>query len=264
MEEEMSCGGIADASGNLKELAYGIYEKMKAYPSKYGFHFSYSPESCWRPDTRFLLLTINPQAKDSKGNLVKIEPSTPWPESNDFFNPDNIFRLKKPVQTVCYELSRLVENPAYQDLDPLEAAKRFVDENAVIASLVPFRTENVQELDEGMLEFARNDYWGEIFKVWQPEVILTFGSMPFQIIADFLKEKFRLMENGSTPIENDGQKNSLVYRHAIYEKSPDKTIILLGLPHPAARGAKGMPTNFPGNANEDSPLRQFLQSLIRS
>lgn len=246
----------------FKDAMTGIYEKMKTFPAEYGFHFSYSPESCWRPDTKFLILTLNPQARDTMGQLVKIVPSAPWPANNDFFDAANTFRLKRPVQAICYELSRLVDEPAYKTMSHQDAARNFVDDHAIIASFVPFRTENASQIDKPMLDFAKNDYWGEIFKVWLPEVIVTLGHLPFAGMREILSAKCTLVDEGATPVGNGNKKGSLQYRHAVYKSSNGKTIVIAGLPHPAARGSKGWPRDFPAHAGEDSQCRQFLKRMF--
>lgn len=72
-----------------------------------------------------------------------------------------------------------------------------------------------------------------------------------------------MAREGVMPVENGGGKGSLRFCHASYETPAGKTIILLGLPHPAAHGDKGLPKNFPACALDDSPCRQFLKKLFR-
>ncbi|MCH5277610.1 MAG: hypothetical protein J1E80_07220 [Desulfovibrionaceae bacterium] len=148
----------------LHQVAKKIFEKMMAYPSPYGFNFSYSPERSWDGRAEYLFLTINPQAKEHDKLVTK---QILWPEDNDFFteNDNNTFQIKKPVQAICYELSRLAHIRECEKASPLEAAKIFTNNHMILASFVPFRTENEKDIDENMKQFAQNEYWGEIFKV---------------------------------------------------------------------------------------------------
>lgn len=164
-----------DAAIELKRLATAIYEKMRAFPSNYGFHFSYSPERCWRPDTKILILTTNPQAMDTRGKPVKIVPDSPWPKINDFFDDANAFRLKRPVQALCYELSRLAGDSAYKDRCPVDAARYFADDHAVIASFAPFRTENANQIDGAMLDFSKTNIGGRFLKFGSRKSLSPWG-----------------------------------------------------------------------------------------
>lgn len=69
----------------LHAACEAVFSALMANPGPYGFHFSYSPESAWKKSTRFLVLTLNPQAKNSEKKLETIVPEKTWPETNDFF-----------------------------------------------------------------------------------------------------------------------------------------------------------------------------------
>lgn len=247
-----------DCSKELKEIVPEIFEKMRIFPTKYGFHFSYSPESSW-DSPEFLIMTINPSASDGKGKAKKIVPKTPWPQINDFFDPRNKFAIQKPVQVICYELSRLVHKPVCSGDTPMEAARNFANYCAILASFVPFRTREASDITEEMMEFARTEYWGKLFAVWQPKAIVTIGNPPFEAMQAFLANNYKVIDSTAQKVSDT---STLSYRLEKYESKEGKIITLIGLPHPTAFGEKGFPTNFPENSDQDSPLRKFLDHAL--
>lgn len=251
---------------NLHETCEAVFSSLKANPAPYGFHFSYSPESAWKQSTRFLVLTLNPQAKNSERELERIVPEKPCPDINDFFS-DKSFPIKTTVQAILWELARLVSKPD-DAFSPLQVANNFADRDAVLASFVPFRTASQEDITSKMWKIAKNEYWSKILAVWQPEAIVAIGRQPFENIKEIINSKHRYVDGWIKPVTDfeacsPNVKSGKIcnFRYAEFATQNGKKFMLAGLPHPNARGKRGLPCAFPKNVARDSPTRMFLEKI---
>lgn len=276
-----------EKSAALKNVCEEIFKDMaqknrELGEKSYGFHFTYSPEESWKPTTRILLLTINPQSWDANERRHKtIIPLTVWPKDNDFLRPDNNFPINEDILLLLAELDRdkkvaglelSIKNNTLKKNKDFHA---FVDSTTVLASYVPFRTHGSgqKDLPAEMKKFAKEKYWNKIFEVWQPELIITIGRLPFVGVRDIFKKMIHqdpvpIMKNGSDYlVENTQTKCRGVYKSCDYTFPPSaehpsgKTVHLIGLPHPSMPfGWMGYPTKA---VKESAPVLQYLREMLR-
>ena len=133
-------------TAELKNVCEKIFKEMaqknrELGEKSYGFHFTYSPEKSWRPDTKVLILTLNPQSWNVQERRHKtVIPSSPWPKDHDYLDRENIFPAKNDILAILSELGRAWTGRELEASCEDEALRTFVDEHAVLASYVPFRT----------------------------------------------------------------------------------------------------------------------------
>lgn len=243
---------------NLKTIFQDVFTRLRADLGKGGFNLAYSPEATWSENTKILILTINPQLNATDGTPKPEIPDTPYPESHAFFDPDNKFRIKRPVQGLLWELARLYE-PGGQG-DPLQQARDFAMRHVAMASFAPWRTVNQTELSESQWAFAAKELWGRVFAIWQPELIVAIGTQPFIRTRElFRNDEIKYGEKRIRDFQEQPQKlkKGLKLKHVLISRL--KRIDLAGLPHPAAHGNSGYPVYFPDNADELSPVGRFLK-----
>ncbi len=245
----------------LCDLCVKLHEELVAKKHKWGFHLSYSVKDSWSKDSEFLVLTLNPQAKDSSGKPKKVVPREPWPKNNDFFDPKNNFPIKTTVQGILWELALASGSASTVKGGKAEnSARNFCESKVILSSYVPFRTEGESDIDDWMLDFS-NELWKRVFRIWMPRVIITFGNTPFAGMDALLGKISNLVTNESSPVskyDDAGVKSTLKYNCNVYKNG----LRLIGLPHPNARGHKGFPVKFPDNAEDNTPVRVFLREAL--
>lgn len=246
-------------AGDIRDLCTKLHGELLAKKHKWGFHISYSTKESWSQKADFLVLTLNPQAKDDNGKMKKVEPKEPWPKTNDFFDPKNDFPIKKTIQAILWELALASGGASLSDAKKAEKkAKDFCGDKAVLSSYVPFRTEGEKDIEDWMFDFS-DKMWGKILNAWTPRFIVTLGSKPFAAMDELLSKKSKLQKSISNPVSKYGEeKSTLKYSVNTYKNG----VTLVGLPHPNARGHKGFPTGFPDDAESPSALRDFFGEIF--
>lgn len=168
-----------------------IFEEMKKFYESHqesctGFNFSYSPRKSWKAMPDVLLLTHHPQPH--KGEAPQTDRDSPWPakEENDFFNSSVWKRRTLPerILTIAAEIASCKEGIDYKASMDNTELKDFVDVNMVLASFVPFRATEAGQQD--LVKFSKEEYWGEIWQIWQPELIIAAGGSPFKYTGEVL------------------------------------------------------------------------------
>lgn len=264
-------------SAELKTLCEKIFKDMvqkntELGEKSYGFHFTYSPEKSWRPDTKVLLLTLNPQSWDGRERRHKpIIPSSPWPGSNAFLDRKKSFPVKNDILTILAELGRAWTGRELEADCEDEALQKFVDDNVVLASYVPFRTPSgrPKDLPREMKRFAKENYWNRILPAWQPELVIATGTFPFNGLWRILKK----MTGQKAPVEerkvsdyqapDTGPRCRGKYRVCTFTSPSGKGTRLLGVPHPAASfGLFGFPTMDGRFGRENAPIQNFLREEL--
>lgn len=168
-----------------------IFEEMKKFYESHqqsctGFNFSYSPKKSWEAMPNILLLTYHPAPQED--DVLKPHQIL-WPEKeNDFFNPSVWQRRTFPegILTIAAEIASCKEGIDYKASMDNTELKDFVDVNMVLASFVPFRTTTAGQQD--LVKFSKEEYWGEIWQRWQPELIIAAGDSPFDYTGQVLKQ----------------------------------------------------------------------------
>lgn len=237
---------MADTA-KLKEVSWQIFDMLKRDPSQYGFHFSFSPEATWTAGTKALVLTLNPQAKGPEGKPVPKIPETPWPKKHDFFDPMNDFMIKKDLQLLLRELA--LKDPAFchSSLPEDDALAEFACSKAVMASFVPYRTTGSGKIKSTMWNFARDNYWGPLMRVWSPEIIILVGgsfNKMEAILTDLYTPEGDCLEKNPqefTQCKWREYKRVSVYRIRNF-RTKSGNMKLIGLPHPKAHEKTGWPT----------------------
>lgn len=271
----------------LKEVCEKIFKDMvqkniELGEKSYGFHFTYSPEESWKPTTRVLLLTTNPQSWDANEQRHKpIIPSTVWPKYNDFLRLDKNFPINEDILLLLAELDRdkkvagLEMSIKNKTLKKNNDFRTFVDSTAVLASFVPFRTpgSGPKDMPLEMKKFAKEKYWNKIFEVWQPELIIAIGGKPFDGVQAIFKKMLhqnpmpKKKRGSDYPVEGTKTTCSEVYKSCDYtfpltaEYPSGKTVHLVGLPHPSMKfGWMGYPTK---TIKESAPVLQYLREKLK-
>lgn len=262
-------------TANLKELCKDIFQEMtreKLGEKSYGFHFTYSPEKSWRPDTRALVLTLNPQSWDARERRHKtILPSSPWPESNEYLDRKNVFPVRNDILTILAAIGASWTGRELAASCEDEELKKFADANVVLASYVPFRTPSgrPKDLPSAMKRFAKENYWNRILDAWQPELIIATGTFPFSGIRSILTQA----SGQKAPVEerkvsdyqapDTGTLCRGKYRACAFTFPSGKRTRLLGVPHPAASfGLFGFPTQDGRYGQGNAPIQKFLREEL--
>lgn len=266
-----------NGTANLKKLCKDIFQEMtreneELGEKSYGFHFTYSPEKSWRPDTRVLVLTLNPQSWDVKERRHEtVLPSSPWPEKNEYLDRENIFPVKNDILTILAAIGRSWTGQALAASCEDAELKKFVDDNVVLASYVPFRTPSgrPKDLPAEMKQFAKEHYWNRILPVWQPELVIATGTFPFDGIRSILTklagQKAAVEERKVSDYQapDTGTRCRGKYRVCDFTFPSGKHTRLLGVPHPAASyGLFGFPTQDGRYGQENAPIQKFLREEL--
>ena len=266
-------GKTAELKMVCEEIFKDMEQKNTGLGEKsYGFHFTYSPEKSWRPDTRVLLLTLNPQSWDARERRHKtILPSSPWPKDNDYLDRENIFPLKNDILTILAEIGRSRTGQKLAASCEDGELKQFVDGNVVLASYVPFRTPSgsPKDLPREMKRFAKEHYWNRILPVWQPELVIATGTFPFDgirgILSKLAGQKVAVEEKKVSDYQapGTGPRCRGTYRACNFAFPSGKHTRLLGVPHPAARfGLYGFPTRDGRYGEGNAPIQKFLREEL--
>lgn len=259
----------------LRELCNEIFKEMsdvnKAIQNEsHGFHFSYSPEKSWKPNIKVLFLTLNPQSSDGNGQNKDIIPTMPWPRENEFLEEANKFRIKKNALVILAEIAGAVLG---KNIDPVcsnEDLRNFVDENIILASFVPFRTNSSSEITKPMKEFAIEKYWNKLLPILQPNLIITTGSEAFSAIKKLLEmqsgQKSQIHEKKvcdfHSPDINPSCKG--IYKRCDFKMPSGKVTHLIGIPHPAAKfGRFGFPLKNGAFGSGNAPIQKFLREELK-
>lgn len=270
-----------EKTAELKKVCEEIFKDMKQLDADHrlescGFHFGYSPEDSWRPDTKVLLLTLNPQARDTTTNRNSlIIPDSPWPEKNAFLDPGNPFDIKRDILLIFAEIARHMADRdikiSYEDAKLQE----FVDTQMVLASYVPFRTNSKADIAPPMWDFAKNNYWNRILELWQPELIIAVGADPFAGMKTLYSEMGWVVPKKAPqePIrayhdKKYESKGNFRFCDCTHPRSGAKTV-LLGVPHPAYKqhsGGKNCGYQDPEHPDlfppEQAPVQLFLRKRL--
>lgn len=280
-----------DKTAELKKVCKEIFKDMAQKNTElgeksYGFHFTYSPEKSWRPDTKVLLLTINPQSKDVRTNQdTPFVPETPWPKDNDFFRPNNKFDIKNRILTILAEIASHKLGQKVGAACENETLKNFVNDNVVLASYVPFRTRSTgkDSLTQEMMDFAQEKYWSKILNIWHPELIIATGNIPFDNLIGFYQ---RMQWSVPKPIRKEIYEyhtqdifplSSGHYSSCHCTHPSGKATHILGVPHPSAhfpRRRKATDTKIWGSnygypdpkhyPSDEAPIQKFLREQLNN
>lgn len=250
----------------LRQCCHEIFAKLKENPGKWGFHFSYSPEETWRVDTKALVLTLNPQAKDKSHTPQRVLPDSPWPKEHDFFRDGNGFAIREPVRKLLRELTKKDPRLERQRLSEAEL-KDFASTKVALASYIPWRTCNANETLP-LASFAERECWGKVLRLWQPELLIVFGPGPFKGIENQLaaiaassgpKRVSRPSDHAVGNWRASGKE--CVYNFREFIMPGGKKVRLLGIPHPQACGRiTGWPTREV--SPEEAPAFRFVREKI--
>lgn len=269
-----------DKTAELKSVCEEIFKDMRKFDAEHrreswGFHFGYSIEDSWSPDTKVLFLTLNPQARDTETKKNKpIIPDSPWAEKNAFLDPDNPFGIKMDTLLIFAEIARHMADKTIKVEYEDKKLQEFVDTQMVLASYVPFRTNAKPAPKSPMWDFAKTCYWNKILKIWQPELIIAVGSDPFAGMKALYSEMgWEVPKN--TPREPVSDYHTKGYETKGYfqscicsDASSGKQTLLLGVPHPAYKKHCGKncgyedpehPDLFPP---ENAPVQLFLRKML--
>ena len=258
----------------LQKVCWAVLEQMKTVENDWGYHLSYSRESAWRPDARFLILTLNPSSVDSlaKGRSKPEKPIymlDPWALDGrcDFFAHD--YRISPCVRALFYELALLNgEKKGANAAERLKIAEEFADHHCPIASCVPYRTRTGKQIAPRMWEFAMEKQWPAIFDVWLPEVIIVMGKDAYKKMVEFLGTRLKPLVgpqgHQQKKIEElaPNRKTRLQYEYSRF-LSGEKNVTVIYIPHPTgAHGYTGLPRDLERDCGEaGTPFRQFLNML---
>lgn len=260
-----------------------IFKEMEKFYGNHkdtctGFNFSYSPKESWEAMPNVLLLTYHPQPhKNESPENPQPSPACPWPEPpepNDFFNPSRWEGLLFPerILTIAAEIASCKDGINYTASMDNKTLEKFVDTNMVLASFVPFRTANPRQKD--LVEFSKEQYWGEIWRLWQPGLIIATGDYPFggtervlrqlgwdvRVLTESPTWKFGTRKNKATPLSKGKYKI-----HVCTDASSGKNIYLLSVPSPSAekqmRGNCGYPDAELYVPNK-APIQDFIGNAL--
>lgn len=269
-----------DDSEKLLTRCRDILAEMKKFYEMHrdtctGINFSYSRRASWAARPNVLLLTHHPQPH--RKEMPKPDPASPWPKRNDFFVPDNwktknLWSFAKRVLAIAAQLASCKEGIEYIPSMKNEDLETFVDTNMVLASFIPFRTTKPRQQD--LVEFSKNQYWGEIWRLWQPKLIIATGDYPFGRAEQVLRQlgwdvrvltesptwKFGTRKTKDTPLSKGKYKI-----HVCTDASSGKNIYLLSVPSPSAdkqmRGNWGYPDAELYVPNK-APIQDFLGKAL--
>ncbi|MDE7370578.1 MAG: hypothetical protein K2N07_02340 [Desulfovibrio sp.] len=255
----------------LQKVCCAVLKQMKTVENNWGYHLSYSRESAWRPDARFLILTLNPSSVDAlaQGRPKPEKPIymlVPWAldERCDFFAHD--YRISPYVRALFYELALLNgEKRGANAAERLKIAEEFADHHCPIASCVPYRTKTEEQITPRMWEFAEEKQWPAIFDVWLPEIIIIMGRDAYNRMVKFLKKRLKKLtgpdghQRKKIRELEPTRKTRLQYEYSRF-LSGEKTVTVIYIPHPTgAHGYKGLPSDLERDCGEaGTPFRQFL------
>lgn len=267
-----------DKTAELKELCERIYEDIKQFAQEHadattGCNFTYTEEKYWSAEKKILLLTVNPHAEPNEEPCI---PELPWPDENAFLAKDSKFGIKDRILTILAEIAKhKTNNPNISASCEDEGLKKFVDDNVILASYVPFRTPGQGDITHEMWEFAKNKYWSNILLMWQPELIVAVGRETYKGIKQIYRQMSKKIakvwpSRVSDYHDADVTPPSSGHYYICDCRFPtEKPTYLLGLPHPAncgSRKERGRSTNW-GYPNIDlfrneAPIQRFLGKAL--
>ena len=267
----------------LKELCKTIHEDIKQFARNHadqtsGCNFTYTPEKYWSAEKKILLLTLNPHAEPNEESCI---PDSPWPDKNPFLANDFNFNIKDGILTILAEIAKhKTGNPDLVASCKDEELARFVDDNVILASYVPFRTAGQGGITKDMKMFAKNNYWSKILKILEPELIITTGNYPYDRIRSFYKKWGHTITDSEPERTCTYHPQDLVppssgtYHACHWQHSTGRTAHLIRVPHAAANWREKNPvikysTNwgypdpkrYPPN---EAPIQKFLREKLKS
>lgn len=267
-----------EKTAELKKLCETIYEDIKQFARDHalettGCNFTYTEEKYWDAKKKILLLTVNPHAEPNEEHCI---PDWPWPDKNPFLAKGFNFGIKDRILTVLAEIAKhRTGNPDIVASCEDGELARFVDNNVILASYVPFRTPGQADIKHEMWEFAKNNYWSNILPVWQPELIVAVGRETYKGIKRIYRQMSKKIAKVWPSRVSDHHDADVTPPSSGYyyvcdcRFPPEKPTCLLGIPHPANCGSRkeqGRSTNW-GYPNRDlfrneSPIQRFLGNAL--
>lgn len=267
-----------EKTAELKDLCEKIYEDIKQFAREHahettGCNFTYTEEKHWSAEKKILLLTVNPHAEPNEKPCI---PDLAWPDENPFLDKRFNFGIKPPILTILAEIAKhKTKNPGIPASCGNEELAKFVNDNVILASYVPFRTPGQANITDAMWEFAHTAYWSKILQIWQPELIVTTGNEPYKAIKRFYRQMSKRVPKALHSRVSDYHDTAVMppssgHYHICNCRYPVKiNTYLLGVPHPANhRKEKGRSTNWgypdPKIFRAEAPIQKFLAKALKS
>lgn len=270
-------------TAELKGLCEMIYEDIKQFARDHadkttGCNFTYTPEKHWDAEKKILLLTLNPHANKNEPRCI---PDTPWPGTNAFLDKHTRFGIKDNILTILTEIARhKTGNPKIAASCDDGELTEFVNNNIILASYIPFRTAGAGGITKDMQIFAENNYWSKILQIWEPELIITTGNVPFDKIRSFYEKRgYTITDSGPERTctyhpQDLVPPSSGTYKACQWQHATGNTTHLIRVPHPAANRREKNPvikysTNwgYPDSRRyppNEAPIQKFLREKLKS
>ena len=163
---------------DLFEVAIAdIQSTYESGPWNLGWRFLYCSRKTLSPDTRYMLLGLNPggekfgvNASVERGNAYRVE--------RDWSNDGE--QLQHQVQALCRKVFSAFE-------EPRRFEKAF--DATLTANLVPFRSPTWDKLpaQDKALEFSRQ-LWADLLAEISPSVIICLGRKPQKFLTQYLRK----------------------------------------------------------------------------
>lgn len=273
-----------------------IFNEMMGYYKKHakqctGFSPSCSLRTSWAAMPRILVLTHYPhphkrelqdeqEAQDKHVSQHRI--TCLWPDGFQNANRNAIFvtdnwenkSFHERLLLILAEIANCTTRTGKGYIPSLtdNNLETFVDSHMVVASFVPFRNASddkawISEREQ----FAKEQFWGPIFEIWQPEVIIALGNRPFYGAVDTLKSWLSLARHGEGPESVNVSQYPTADVHGPCKGTfrswscplrSGRTIHLLGIPSPAAPGHYGYPSKT-ASAAARAPVQDFLKERLK-
>jgi len=185
-----------------------IADKSKELDHKDGYRFLLCSKRLFDEKTKILFLGLNPGV--DKNDVTKIYSHESCEHGCAFFSEewDGNPRGTQHLQVQVINMLEALKN----ELRERKSTEIFANEDVLSAYFIPFRSSELEKLanKKSIYQFAIQ-LWGDILKVWKPEMIITLGKVPFEKVRDTLiKDGYTLIPTAPFPSGWKGQTLEVV------------------------------------------------------
>jgi len=212
-------------------------KNILGYPGR----FMYNPISTLRKDD-FYLLGINPGGDPKKENLPlrdEIREWLGWEKSASAFEQFGDTPYKDTLKALCFEIGK--------DLHDICVSNLYFVRSPDQDSLMNGKNGALYKLG---LDSSGKEFWPvhkAVIDIVEPKCIFVIGSGIFNNV-------FKLLNSEGKPMKRSKEIPCGKYVCSVAERS-DKSLKLIGLPHPSARGLKLSDYPMKQIADECSPVQ---------